>query len=95
MARKSSKKPASHLPAPGTPEHAAWRKSISTGMAKAKKRRRSRGLWSQMEVSVHHGLPMRFVRSAIKAGKLRALQIGQRTYVRVEDAEAAFGKRVA
>ncbi len=95
MARKSGKNPASHTPPPGTPEHAAWRKKISTGRAKAKKRRRDRGRLSLMEVAVFHGLPMRFVKSAIKAGKLRALQIGQRTYVLAEDATAAFGRRVA
>ena len=89
------KKPKKRVPAPGTAEHAAMRKKISTGMSAAKKRRRDRGLWSQMETAVYYALPLRFVRSAVKQGKLRAVSVGSKCYIRTEDAEAAFGKRVA
>ena len=92
MTRKKSKK---RVPAPGTVEHAAMRTKISTGMSAAKKRRRDRGLWSQMETAVYYALPLRFVRNAVKTGQLRAIQVGSRAYIRAEDAEAVFGKRVA
>jgi hypothetical protein len=93
MARKTASRRTA--PPPGTAENAAWRKKISVGMRRAKARRRSRGLLSVMETAVFFSLPLRFVRSAVKQGKLRAVSVGSKCYIRTEDAEAAFGKRVA
>jgi hypothetical protein len=93
MARKNASRRTA--PPPGTAENAAWRKKISSGMRRAKARRRSRGLLSFMETAVFYSLPMRFVKNAVKQGKLRAISVGSRSYVRTEDAEAVFGKRVA
>ena len=73
MARKSCQEgqPPATAPAAGYgATHAEWRRSISAGMARAAKscRREARTVVALMEVSVHHGLPMRFVKS-VPSGK--------------------------
>jgi hypothetical protein len=62
-------------------------------MARAKKRRMEEGWLTINEVGVFFQLPRRFVQTAIRTKVLRAVQAGQRAYIRREDAARAFGKR--
>jgi hypothetical protein len=93
MKPKLSKRDVPRVPKTGTPQWAAWRKTISDGMRRAKSRQRAKGLRSLIEVAVLYELPKRFVVRAADLGELRVIKAGMRPYVRTEEAEKTFGKR--
>jgi hypothetical protein len=95
MARKLLKATVRRCPPVGTPEHEKWRENVAKGMRRAKRRRKTAGLLTLVEIAVRYELPLGFVRRKADARELTAIQAGRRRYFRIEDVEQAFGKTAA
>jgi hypothetical protein len=91
--RNKARKAIQRSPRPGTAEHDAWRRKVSAGMRRAKRRRRAAGLLSLMEVAVGWELPLSFVKRKADDGELEVIRAGHRRYIRSGDALRVFGKR--
>lgn len=70
-------------PPQGTPEYAQWKRNISTGMVRAKRRRRDNGYLTLAEVAAQVCLPITSITRMANEGQFALIQVGKRRrYIR-------------